>query len=107
MALLTLLAFVAAALGPLFPGRAAAAQPCAMMMGTDMDMAGHSDGSSKTIPMPGCSGDLSCIVMCALPATATPFATEIVWADVGYWTSSRALAGVTVSPDPSPPRSRV
>lgn len=104
LAIITLLAFVAAVVGPLFPERAAAAEPCAMMM----DMAGHTDGSSKHMPMPGCGGDLSCIVMCALPATATtPLATEFAWADVGYWASVRALAGVSISPDPSPPRSRV
>jgi len=101
LAMITLLAFVAAALAPLFPESAAAAEPCGMM-----DMAGHSDQSQKGAPMPGC-GDLSCIVMCALPATLTPVATDFAWAGVGYWPSVRPLAGVIISPDPSPPRSRV
>jgi hypothetical protein len=102
MTMITLLAFLAAVLGPLFPQRAEAGEPCAMMM----DMADHSHGTQKGAPMPGC-GDLSCcIVMCALPATAEPVATPFAWAGVGYWASTKPLTGVTVSPDPSPPRSR-
>lgn len=101
--IITLVAFFTATLGPLFPRYAAAAQPCAMMM----NMADHHDGSSKPLPMPGCGGDVSCIVMCALPATPSPLATRVVWSGVDYWSAIRPLTGVTLSPDPSPPRTRV
>ena len=94
----TALAFFAGALVPLLPERAAAAEPCAGMTGT-----ASSHAPDRMMP----NYDLGCCVAAALPAATAPVATPFAWAVVGYWTSAIALAGVVVSPDPSPPRSFV
>ena len=100
---MVLLAFVAAALGPIIPRAAAAAVPCAMMM-----TASATDGDrSSEGAMPICGSDLSCIVATALPTPFVPTVTDLVWVPVRYWAAVDALVvGLSVPPDISPPISR-
>ena len=100
-AVIAIVASVVATLGPLLlPEHAAAARPCPMAM--DMSF---SHGGSHTATMPNCFDGVSCMIMIALPATSAPSSTLLAWVQVQYTVSSDARAGVTVSPDPSPPKS--
>lgn len=104
MTLLLLLAFFAGALGPLVPhAQAMGGDPCAMMMTTSSAQ----DGSSSTGMMPVCGENISCIVVAGLPAAFAPTSTDLVWSTVRYWASADALIGLSIPPNPSPPKSRV
>jgi hypothetical protein len=96
LALLTLLSFAAFVLTPL-PLPAAAAAPAAATMNSDCDHHG-----SKAA-MTGCA-DIRCLIAVALPAPAALTATTFAWQDVRYWSTSADRCGVTIRPDPSPPR---
>lgn len=97
-ALLALLVFGTAAIAPL---GAAMAQPCPMMA-----MGGGNQHSPDGM-MPDCGHDMACIVMAALPAGGSPATGPVAWAAVHYWLGAVAYAGLTISPDPSPPKSKV
>ena len=99
-----LLAFIAAALGPIIPRATAAtvATPCAMMM-TSSSMDG---GQSSKGAMPVCGSDLSCIVAAALPAAFEPTVVALGWSPVRYWAVVNALVGIPLTPDISPPIAR-
>ena len=92
--ILMLLMVVTGTLGPLVPG-AAAAQPCAMMMAMD-------DGHGMKGTLPACA-DMSCLVMCALPAPLTTTATNFAWSTVHYATADEVHSGRTIPPAQSPP----
>lgn len=105
-AVITIVAFGVAALGTLLPEHAAAAhavaaKPCPMAM----DMSFGHDGHHPAMP-PNCIEGAVCIVMAALPVANSPSATPLTWTPVQYGISSDSRVGVTVSPDPSPPKSR-
>jgi hypothetical protein len=99
IAQLVLVAFVIGALGP-FVSYAAASEPCAMMM---------ADSSTNPMPLkntaPVCDQGL-CVVMAALPTDFIPRSTDRAWKPASYWASADALAGLSLPPEPSPPRPR-
>jgi len=100
IAQLVLAAFVIGALGP-FVSYAAASEPCAMMMAsssTNQDMP-----AKKAAPV--CDQGF-CVVMAALPADFVPSWTDRAWMPASYWASADALTGLSLPPEPSPPRSR-
>ena len=98
-AILTLLGFLGATLGSLLPA-ASAATPCAMTMGGSSTT---DDQRDTYKPMPVCDGNLSCIIMVVMPAATDLASAPLVFQQVRYWSSTAALAGMTVPPDPSPP----
>ena len=96
----TIAAFLMGALGP-FVSYAAASEPCAMMMAkssTNQDMP-----PKKAAPV--CDQGL-CLVMAALPTDFVPSWTDRAWMPASYWASADALTGLSLPPEPSPPRSR-
>ena len=99
-AVIALVAFGVATLGPLLPEPAVAAQPCPMGMDASF---GH-DGHHPAMP-PNCIEGAVCIVMTALPVTSAPSATPLAWTPVRYYVASDSRVGVTIPPDPSPPKS--
>lgn len=99
LAVLTLLAF-AAALASFAVTPAAMAQPCPEMAAP----ADHHGSMPSTIP--DCGHASSCILMLALPAASGPILEPFGWSHVRYAVAPDDPTGVTISPDPSPPRSR-
>ncbi len=99
-AMLTLIGFLGATLGSLLPA-ASAATPCAMTMSGGASVDEPSDMSKS---MPVCDGNLSCIIMVAMPLTADLAGTPVVFQQVRYWSTATTLAGLTIPPDPSPPK---
>ena len=100
---MALVALIGAALLPFAP-KAAAAEPCAMMMAMPsvVNSSGGDDQSSDAMPV--CETGMSCIVMAAVPPLCQPNSTSLVWAPVDYWVLLGALTGLSVPPDYSPPR---
>ena len=99
IAIITLLGFLAGALGPLLPQQATAAQPCAMMLASSS----HDDGQPSKGSMPACAQEMTCLIAAALPAPFAPTAVPLVWQRVQYWDVPRLGHGRTVPPDYSPP----
>ena len=100
IAKLVVVALVIGALGP-FISYAAASEPCAMMMA-------KSSMNQDTPPknaVPVCDQGL-CVVMAALPADFVPSWTDRAWTPASYWASADALTGLSLPPEPSPPRPR-
>ncbi len=99
-AILTFVGFLAATLGPLVTA-VEAAPPCAMTMG---DSSTTDSPAPQSKSMPVCDGNLSCIIMVAVPSAADLVATPVEFRQVRYWSSTAALAGLIIPPDPSPPK---
>ena len=100
IAQLVLATFMIGALGP-FISYASASEPCAMMMAkssTNQDMP-----PKKAAPV--CDQGL-CVVMAALPTDFVPIWTNRAWTPASYCASADALTGLSLPPEPSPPRPR-
>src|SRR5438094_568030 len=102
IALLTLVGFLAGALGPIVP-HAMASEHCAMMVASPA----ANDGPPAKGMMPICSEALSCIVAVALPMPFEPLAAHVAWAPVLYAVPAKALRGLAVAPEVSPPITRI
>jgi hypothetical protein len=100
IARLVLVALLMGAVGP-FVSYAAASEPCAMMMAKS---SGNQDMPPKKAA-PVCDQGL-CLVMAALPTDFVPSWTDRAWMPASYWASADALTGLSLPPEPSPPRSR-
>jgi len=108
VSIMVLLALIVAAVGPIIPRAAAAAPPCAMTMSLSManDHPSDTDDYSSKGAMPVCGWDLGCIIASALPTPFAPTVTDLVWEPVRYWDARNALAGLSTTPEPFPPKSR-
>lgn len=98
LAILTMLAF-GAALAFVVAAPVAMAQPC-----PEMTVPPGHDGPMHGA-MPDCGHGPSCILMVALPSGAAPVVSPFGWSFVHYSVAPDDLTGLTVRPDPSPPRS--
>ena len=102
IALLTLIGFLVGAFGPAVP-RAMASEHCAMMVTSPA----ADDGQPAKGMMPICSERLSCIIAVALPMPFEPLAAHFAWAPVLYAVPAKALSGLAVAPEVSPPITRI
>lgn len=82
--------------------------PCGNPDPMGIQAADMSDGCSTSAPcsdhrMPNCVGHLGCVVVPAIPVSATSVAVDFIGARLDYEVAPQALPGISVEPELSPP----
>ena len=98
MAALALLAFLGGALGLSVP-HASAAPSC---VGMSASVALHDCSPAKAPPL-GCVAAAPCILGGVLLPTSAALPIAFDWTLARYWSPPRAMQGIAVEPDLSPP----